>query len=189
METALGYCLSLDDADYELPGTNAYQDFINEQRVRTAEGENDDDNTDPAATAQPQSGSGPGVRAKLVNPVLPRRPHQAPVASILRAGPKPGAAWGILTFFGLGLVLTLAIHNSLLFLRIRSDQQSWEFANGSLSSPGPFWSVENSCWSNCLSGVWGRSSRSSTRRQQWEWLWTQLEGWMVTSEEAPILPS
>lgn len=180
---------SLDDADYELPGTNAYQDFINEQRVRTAQGDNDDDNTDPAATAQPQSGSGPGVRAKLVNPVLPRRPHQTPVASILRAGPKPGAAWGILTFLGLGLVLTLAIYNSLIFLRMRSDQQSWEFANGSRSSAGPFWSVENSCWSNCLSGVWGGSSRSSTRWQQWEWLWTQLEGWMVTSEEAPILPS
>jgi len=180
---------SLDDADYELPGTNAYQDFINEQRVRTAHGGNDDDNTDPAATAQPQSGSGLGVRAKLVNPVLPRRPHQAPVASILRAGPKPGAAWGILTFLGLGLVLTLAIYNSLIFLRMRSDQQSWEFANGSRSSAGPFWSVENSCWSNCLSGVWGGSSRSSIRWQQWEWLWTQLEGWMAMTEEAQALPS
>jgi len=180
---------SLDDADYQLPGTNAYQDFINERRARTAQGGNDDDNPDPAATSQHQPGSGSGVRAKRINPALPRRPHQTPVASILRAGPKPGAAWGILTLLGLGLVLTLAIYNSLIFLRMRSDQQSWEFANGSRSSAGPFWSVENSCWSNCLSGVWGGSSRSSARWQQWEGLWTLLEGWMATSEEAQILPS
>jgi len=179
---------SLDDADYQLPETNAYQDFINEQRVRTLQGGNDD-NPDPAATAQRQSGSGLEARAKWINSALPRRPHQTPVASILRAGPKPGAAWGILTFLGLGLVLTLAVYNSLIFLRMRSDQRSWEFANGSRSSAGPFWSVENSCWSNCLSGVWGGSSRSSSRWQQWEWLWTLLEGWMATSEEAQTLPS
>ncbi|CUS14757.1 unnamed protein product [Tuber aestivum] len=180
---------SLDDADYQLPGTNAYQDYINEQRARTARGGNNDDNVDPPATAQRQSSNDPGISAKLAAPMLPRRPHQTPVASILRTGPKPGAAWGILTFLGLGLVLTLAIYNSLIFLRMRSDQQSWEFANGSRSSAGPFWSVENSCWSNCLSGVWSGRSQSSTRWQQWERLWTLLEDWLATSDEGQILPS
>ncbi|PWW78952.1 hypothetical protein C7212DRAFT_290879 [Tuber magnatum] len=181
---------SLDDADYQLPGTNAYQDYINEQRARAEQGGNDDDNVDPPpATTQRQSSNDPGTRAKLTTPSLPHRPHQTPVASILRAGPKPGAAWGILTFLGLGLVLTLAIYNSLIFLRMRSDQQSWEFANGSRSKAGPFWSVENSCWSHCLSGVWGGPSQSHTRWQQWEWLWTLLEGWLATSDEGQILPS
>ncbi|KAG0637888.1 hypothetical protein HOY80DRAFT_221233 [Tuber brumale] len=180
---------SLDDADYQLPGTNAYQDYINEKRARTARGGNDDDNVNPPTTAQPQSGNDPGIRAKRINSALPRRPHQTPVASILRAGPKPGAAWGILTFLGLGLVLTLAIYNSLIFLRMRSDQQSWEFANGSRSSAGPFWSVENSCWSNCLSGIWGGPSQSSRKWQQWEWFWTLLEDWVATNDEGQILPS
>ncbi|RPB05062.1 hypothetical protein L873DRAFT_940432 [Choiromyces venosus 120613-1] len=197
---------SLDDADYQLPGTNAYQDYINEQRMRTAQGggaggegrgegggegggnANDDTTADTSETAPRRSDSVPGVAAKRIIPEFPPRPHRTPVASILRAGPKPGAAWGILTFIGLGLILTLAIYNSLIFLRMRSDQQSWEFANGSRSSAGPFWSVENSCWSNCLSGVCGGSNLGSTKWRQWEWFWTQVEAWMASSEE-PILPS
>lgn len=92
-------------------------------------------------------------------------------AAILRARPKPSASWSIMTMILLITLGILTIHNAIMFLRLRDDRNAWEAAHGA-TPLGPFWALDSTCWSRCVSGF-----GNSYSWRPWSWIGDSLEQW------------
>lgn len=80
-------------------------------------------------------------------PYVRRRPVGA-TADILRAGPRPGAAWSILTCVAFAGLFILLLHNMYTYARLKITQRNFENQNNLYLGPGPFF--VNSCYSQCV---------------------------------------
>ncbi|KAL7273404.1 structural molecule activity protein [Rhizina undulata] len=137
-----------------------------------------------AATKVPASTTSRGTELALayqqdrgIGNVLNRRkdPNSIPrnlPAYILRAGPKPGHAWGILTLLLWIALASLLTHNVWLYWIMRRDRLTWEELNAVRGFEG---------------GVWSRGCSDSEGWRAWDVMFEWIAKWAVINDV--VIPS